>query len=214
MEPCGRDTGQMSIVIISLLSNNESSFSAWVNHLKDTSVCKTLEKNLVSLGFWWMKIWHCFIGFLSWIVPKLKAIKIKNHLVIPSECLCGYITPCFALWEIYPCLFSTVKNHTPQSQRRLSAEEHVYVGFVSCSFTELRKRCRTNTSCSSFGTRMIWTPIMCRWCYIIASGILDGSLQITVKLCKPCRTSLFNYMHITKHWDFMILHIVWIPGWK
>lgn len=56
-------------------------------------------------------------------------------------------------------------------------------------FTQLRKRCRTNTGCSSFDMWMIWTPISCRWCYIIASGILDGSLQITVKLCLLYRTS-------------------------
>lgn len=135
-----------------------------------------------------MKTRHCFIGFLSWKIPKLKAIKTRNHLVIPSESLCGYITPYFALWEIHPCLFSTVQNQTPQSQHRLSTQEHVYVWFVSCSFTQLRKACVTNSGCSSFSTQMIWIPIRCRWCCIIASGILDGSLQITVTL-KLCRTS-------------------------
>lgn len=81
-----------------------------------------------------------------------------------------------------------MQNQTPQSQPRLSAKEHVHVWFVSDSVTQ-PKSCRTNTGCPSFGTRLIWTPIRCRWCYIIASGILVGSLQITVKLRKLCRTS-------------------------
>lgn len=78
-------------------------------------------------------------------------IKIKNHLVILSQHFCGYIT-CFALWEIHPCLFSVVQNQTPQSQWRLSAEEPVYAWFVSCSFTQLSKRCRTHSDCSSSDT--------------------------------------------------------------
>lgn len=128
-----------------------------------------------------VKICLCYIGFLSLIIPNLSATKIKNHLVIPSEHRRGYITLCFALWEIHRCLFSTVQNQTPQSQPRLSAEEHVHARFISCSVAQ-PKNCRTNTGCPSFGTRVIWTPIRYRWCYIIASGILVGSLQITIKL--------------------------------
>lgn len=168
-----------------------------MNYLKrQTAICKNVWKNLASLGFWWVKVSHCLSGFLSWIITKSKEIKIKNHLVIPSQRLCGYVTSCFPLWEIHPCLFSTVEVKVSKAKEGFS----VFMPDLFLALLHsLAKTVELMLTAPPSTHAMIWTPVRCRWCYIIASGISVSSFQITVKLYWLCAHGKALGFHDSTH---------------